>query len=65
MRAVTFYVDNNDAIVGVALYNVFGDGLLIARKIIADKRSAKNIEDVARLFRLYSSSQIEEDGEKP
>jgi hypothetical protein len=65
MRAVTFYVDNNDAIVGVALYNVFGDGLLIARKIIADKRSAKNIEDVARLFRLYSSSQIEEDDEKP
>lgn len=52
MRAVTFYVDK-DTIVGVTLYNVFGDGLWVARKLIEDKALAKNSTDLARLFRLY------------
>jgi len=52
MRAVTFYI-NDDAIVGVLLYNVFGDGILMARKIIEDKASPKNATDLARLFQLY------------
>jgi hypothetical protein len=36
------------------MYNVFGDGILVARKLIQDKASTKNVEDLARLFRLYS-----------
>jgi hypothetical protein len=35
------------------LYNVFGDGVLVARRLIQDKVSPKNVEDLARLFRLY------------
>lgn len=57
---MTFYVNKN-SIVGVLMYNVFGDGVLVARKLIEDKISAKNAEDLARLFRLYPMPEDEED----
>jgi hypothetical protein len=52
LRAVAFYEDKG-RIVGVTLYNVFGDGLWVARKLIEDQVPAKNVDDLARLFRLY------------
>lgn len=45
LRAVAFYIDD-DRIVGVILYNVFGDGIWVARKLIQDKASTKNVQDL-------------------
>ncbi len=63
LRSVVFYVENN-RIVGVLLYNVFGEGVIMARKIIEDRVPAKNIPDLARLFRLYGrpSDETEDSG---
>ncbi|KAI6176843.1 Apoptosis-inducing factor 1, mitochondrial [Aphelenchoides bicaudatus] len=60
LRAVTFYVDK-DVIVGVLMYNVFGDGILVARKLIEDKASTKHAADLGRLFHLYPMPKEETD----
>jgi hypothetical protein len=49
LRAVAFYIDE-DRIVGAVMYNVFGDGLWLARKMINDKAANKNVKDLARLI---------------
>ncbi|KAI6215201.1 hypothetical protein M3Y94_00357400 [Aphelenchoides besseyi] len=62
LRAVAFYIEN-DKIAGVLLYNVFGDGVLMARKILRDGIEAARIPEVCRLFHLYPLDKDDESKE--
>ncbi|KAI6201547.1 Apoptosis-inducing factor 1, mitochondrial [Aphelenchoides besseyi] len=59
LRAVAFYIEN-DKIAGVLLYNVFDDGVLMARKILRDGIEAARIPEVCRLFHLYPLDKDED-----
>lgn len=56
MRAVACYVEN-DKIVGLVLYNLPDESVLIARKVLSKQLRANAVTDVARLFRLYEDPQ--------
>ncbi|KAI6240823.1 Apoptosis-inducing factor 1, mitochondrial [Aphelenchoides fujianensis] len=63
-KAVAFYLEN-DKVVGILLYNVFEDGILMARKLLSDGVNASQIPELARLFHLYpSDKEQEEEGEQ-
>ncbi|MFH4978201.1 hypothetical protein AB6A40_004910 [Gnathostoma spinigerum] len=59
-KGVVFYM-NHDIIVGVVLFNVFGDGIDVARRLISDGRKQKDMKEVAKLFDLY---EVAEENEK-
>lgn len=42
------------------LYNVFGMGIEIARKIIADAREHGDVKQLAKLFDIYHTPDAEE-----
>ncbi|KAH7731342.1 Pyridine nucleotide-disulfide oxidoreductase family protein [Aphelenchoides avenae] len=53
VRGVVFYLDGK-RVVGVLLYNVFGMGIDIARKIIADRQDHDDFSELAKLFDLHT-----------
>ncbi|KAK0419161.1 hypothetical protein QR680_013986 [Steinernema hermaphroditum] len=57
LKGVVFY-QNEQKVVGVVMYNVFGNSVSVARRIIADQKdlSAEELKDVAKLFDLYGSA---------
>ena len=59
VRGVVFYLDGK-RVVGVLLYNVFGMGIDIARKIIADKKDHDDFSELAKLFDLHTPQKEDE-----
>ncbi|VDN04775.1 unnamed protein product [Thelazia callipaeda] len=58
-RGVIFYLEDN-VIVGVLLLNVPGQGIEIARRLIADRREHKDLKETAKLFDLHKL-QVDKD----
>uniref|UniRef100_A0A914C770 U1-type domain-containing protein n=1 Tax=Acrobeloides nanus TaxID=290746 RepID=A0A914C770_9BILA len=58
-RGIVFYLKEK-RVVGVILYNVFGMGIEIARKIIADAREQGDVKQLAKLFDIYHTPGAEE-----
>uniref|UniRef100_F1KVX8 Apoptosis-inducing factor 1 n=1 Tax=Ascaris suum TaxID=6253 RepID=F1KVX8_ASCSU len=52
-KGVVFYMDGQQ-IIGIVLFNVFGSGIDIARRIISDGREHEDLKEVAKLFELHS-----------
>uniref|UniRef100_A0A915AZG7 Apoptosis-inducing factor 1, mitochondrial n=1 Tax=Parascaris univalens TaxID=6257 RepID=A0A915AZG7_PARUN len=59
-KGVVFYMDGQQ-IIGILLFNVFGSGIDIARRIISDGKEHEDLKEVAKLFELHSDKD-ENDG---
>lgn len=51
-KGVIFYLNENDRVVGILLWNVF-NRISIARKIIAQDTNYDDLNEVAKLFDLF------------
>lgn len=51
-KGVIFYLNENDRVVGILLWNVF-NRISIARKIIAQDTNYEDLNEVAKLFDLF------------
>ncbi|VDM38594.1 unnamed protein product [Toxocara canis] len=58
-KGVVFYMEGKQ-VVGMVLFNVFGSGIDIARRIISDGREHDDLKEVAKLFELHTNDEEEE-----
>ena len=57
-RGVVFYMDKDEVVVGVLLWNIFNH-MSIARKVVRENRKFEDLSDVARLFKMFGSPSQE------
>lgn len=58
-KGVVFYLNENDRVVGILLWNIF-NRISIARKIIAQDTNYDDLNEVAKLFDLFDIHEQEE-----
>ena len=55
-RGVVFYLNDDNKIQGILMWNVF-NRVRLARRLIKDRRSHDDLSEVAKLFNIYSSDE--------
>ncbi|VDK63068.1 unnamed protein product [Anisakis simplex] len=62
-KGVIFYMDGKQ-VVGMVLFNVFGSGIDVARRIISDGKEHDDLKEVAKLFELHPSEEDDQNDTK-
>ncbi len=51
-KGVVFYLNKDDKVVGILLWNIFGR-MGLARKIIRENRRYEDLAELAKLFKIH------------